>query len=180
MPPNKITWRGTEMSRQEAGQAIRMEVSGLKETIQFFKEAGTAYQVATVRWLTRWSNRILKDSKGRLDFNIGGDTGGRATGLLRRSIIYRIEKDGDRLASVIGSGLNYAKYVEYGTRPHFVPFSIAPSLERWATSHGIDVKGRKGLKVSGKAHPFLHPAFEGLRHEAYADAQKSFKDAFKR
>ena len=44
---------------------------------------------------------------------------------------------------------------------HFVPFEIAPSLRSWAEAHGV--LEQKAFWVSGKAKPFLMPAFEKNR-----------------
>lgn len=49
-------------------------------------------------------------------------------------------------------------WVHRGGRKWFVPFSASPGLEAWARAHGL--AERKAIRVSGKAHPFLQPAFD--------------------
>ena len=53
-------------------------------------------------------------------------------------------------------------FVELGTRPHFVS---KQNIGRWASRHG---KGDTGLFVTGKAQPFLKPAFEENKHKIVA------------
>ena len=59
--------------------------------------------------------------------------------------------------AVVGTNVEYAPYVEFGTRPHAAPIS---ALQGWADRHGIPVGAvwmsikRKGTK----AQPFLLPS----------------------
>jgi HK97 gp10 family phage protein len=63
----------------------------------------------------------------------------------------------------------YAYWVEFGASgPHFVPFTINgkdTGIRGWAVRHGIDVTNKTGLMVSGKAQPFLRPAFQQERKQ---------------
>jgi dihydroxyacetone kinase len=56
-----------------------------------------------------------------------------------------------------GSVLKYAKYIEFGTRKHFLPFDPMkyPGFVRWAIRKGLYKKGG-GLIVGGYATPFMH------------------------
>ena len=76
------------------------------------------------------------------------------TGRLRASITPEVRWQGNTAIGVVGSNVDYAPYVELGTRPHFVPSKY---IGVWASRHGFD---NTGLFVSGKAQPFLEPAFE--------------------
>ena len=76
------------------------------------------------------------------------------TGRLRASITPEVRWQGDRAIGVVGSDVKYSGFVELGTRPHFVPRKY---IGLWASRHGFD---DTGLFVSGKAQPFLEPAFE--------------------
>jgi HK97 gp10 family phage protein len=71
------------------------------------------------------------------------------TGVLRNSI--GVEDAGKRTRE-IGTNKTYGPYVEFGTRPHFVPKQY---IGGWARRHGL---GDTGLLVSGKAQPFMKPA----------------------
>jgi len=76
------------------------------------------------------------------------------TGRLRASITPEVRWVGDKAIGVVGSNADYAPYIELGTRPHFVPRKY---IGVWARRHGFD---DTGLFVSGKAQPFLEPAFK--------------------
>ena len=109
------------------------------------------------------------------------------TGELYNSIDYVVEGEETLLQQAfIGTALTYAKYQEFGTVPHFVPFHIAKSLYNqaqhewgWSTP---DVKtlaslmasrpgflwlippGAErpmwGVMVSGQAQPFMGPGLD--------------------
>ena len=133
------------------------------------------------------------------------------TGALLNSITWSlIEAAGTQVGVIVGTNVEYAKYKEFGTIPHFVPFHLAKSLYDeakgdwgWlpitksasaklnsATAPGVEahangiktVTGRHrtyvlastdrlwlkpgpdakpvwGVVVSGKAEPFLYPAW---------------------
>jgi hypothetical protein len=109
-----------------------------------------------------------------------------ASGLLKGS--FKVWVDEKNLTGYVGimslgTGLlpKYAKWVEYGTRPHFVSFKGKPDLVRWAKRKGILHMSKKGyyftyiarknrqsrkriiiggIFVSGRAQPYLRPAIE--------------------
>ena len=76
------------------------------------------------------------------------------TGRLRASITPEVRQVSGGWEGVVGSIVKYAPFQELGTRPHFVP---AQYIGRWSQRHGL---GGGGLFVSGKAQPFLQPAFD--------------------
>lgn len=49
-------------------------------------------------------------------------------GTLYQSITHSVRDENSVIAVLVGTALAYARYVEYGTIPHFVPFHIAKSL----------------------------------------------------
>lgn len=102
-------------------------------------------------------------------------------GRLRSSIVWDVRPvPGGGIMGRVGTNVKYALYVEEGTRPHFVPFSVAPDLVTWINRHGmkaepvgegrydimirgtntIIARAAKGFRVSGKAQPFLKPAYD--------------------
>ena len=98
------------------------------------------------------------------------------TGRLKGSI--RVEapmRVGDAVVVKVGpQGVKYARYVEFGTRPHFVPFKyIGP----WMSRHGI---GGKGIYVSGKPRPYLVPAFEMNKLRAAQFVRQAAVNAMRR
>lgn len=101
--------------------------------------------------------RVLTfDSKGNV---IGASGGGRAMGHLANSLAHEITaEERDTIIGRVGTNQKYAKYVEFGTRRHFVPFDKYPDVQIWAERHGIDVTKRQGLMVTGKPTPYLTPS----------------------
>jgi len=75
------------------------------------------------------------------------------TGRLRASITPEVRAQGNLVTGVVGSDVKYAAFVELGTVAHFVPQQY---IGTWARRHGL---GDRGLFVSGKAQPYLEPAF---------------------
>jgi len=73
------------------------------------------------------------------------------TGNLKRSINTEIEENGDEINAIIGTDVEYAPYIEYGTRPHKInaPVEIKNVGWRYIGKHpGTEPK------------PFLRPAFD--------------------
>ena len=125
---------------------IGLEIKGLRETQQRMEKIaadlhGTPF-VNAMRDATLGVQRAAK-IKAPVD-----------TGRLRASIWPEVRQSGNETTGVVGSIVKYAGYVELGTRPHFVS---AAHIGRWAKRHGF---GYTGLKVSGKAQPYLQPALE--------------------
>lgn len=86
-------------------------------------------------------------------------------GTLRNSITYRVDVTTDTLE--VGSGVEYAPYVELGTGPHFVP---PPEWERFEAERG------KGVgKAYVKPRPFIRPAIEEHRDEYQSIAERELK-----
>jgi len=77
-------------------------------------------------------------------------------GQLRSSIKYTIIPS--EMAVYVGSDVEYAEFLEYGTKPHVVPLK---AIEPWAKRHGLNpwaVKKsieKKGMKSGTPASPFL-------------------------
>ncbi len=146
------------------------------------KQAEEAMKSATSRALHRMGLVVEAEAVKLVKVN---------SGHLRQSIhVGDIEFDHQmgvmRIAVIAES--DYAVYVEFGFQGHFVPFNIAPSLYREALSRWgwrppspqetpknakpgrmwLVPRGRKhavwGVKVSGKARPFLRPAIEFLEN----------------
>ncbi|MEO0132598.1 MAG: hypothetical protein ABIK73_06710 [candidate division WOR-3 bacterium] len=119
--------------------------------------------VSVSQWVVNSAKERLKwaiytfDKAGRV-VSVSG--GGRATGMLANSLAFEVVSSKRAIISTIGTNLEYGKYVEFGTRSHFVPFSVAPQLMLWAKRHGFNVMKRGGMKVSGRAIPFLRPALD--------------------
>ncbi len=72
---------------------------------------------------------------------------------LRGSLNKQVTKNN----AVVGTNVEYAPFVEFGTRPHAAPIS---ALKGWADRHGIPVGAVwMSIKKKGtKAQPFLLPS----------------------
>ena len=84
------------------------------------------------------------------------------TGKLRASITPEVVMQGNTVMGVVGSNVEYAPYMELGTRPHWPP---PDALKVWAARHNISLFlvcraiARRGLP----ARKFLQKAFEKHR-----------------
>lgn len=80
------------------------------------------------------------------------------TGRLRSSVVTNL----GQLSASIGPTVQYAPYVEFGTRPHWAPVG---ALQPWAGRHGFGA-GKKGdwlvrfiiSRRGTRGHPFMRPA----------------------
>lgn len=81
------------------------------------------------------------------------------TGRLRASITPEVRIEGNEVIGVVGSNVEYAPFMEFGTRPHWPPVS---ALQTWSRRHGMSAFlvaraiSRRGLK----ARRFLRGALE--------------------
>jgi len=73
------------------------------------------------------------------------------TGRLRASVTDEVREMGDEIVGVVGSNVDYARYVEEGTAPHWPPVA---ALEKWGNRHGIPafLVARAIAKNGTKAH----------------------------
>lgn len=92
------------------------------------------------------------------------------TGRLRSSIAIEFS---DGLTATIGTNVEYAAAVEFGSQPHFPPPS---ALAGWARRHGMNGKefvlARKIARRGTPAQPFLFPSFEQERPKFIANARR--------
>jgi len=124
---------------------LEAEIKELEETQKRMEEAVAALQGPPFAMgMARATLRVQRSAKQKAPVS---------DGILRASITPEVRKTADGWEGVVGSNVKYAPYQELGTRPHFVP---AEYIGRWAEKHGL---GYRGVFVSGKAHPFLQPAF---------------------
>ncbi len=84
----------------------------------------------------------------------GPGTGGVDTGRMRASIQPNVHEERSGIVGTVGSNVEYAKYQELGTKPHWVGIK---HIGTWAERHlGV----RKPVFVSGVALRFLARAVE--------------------
>lgn len=80
------------------------------------------------------------------------------TGRLRASITPEVRTQGNDVLGVVGSNVEYAPFVELGTKPHWPPIS---ALEVWARRHGTSafVVARAVARHGTKPKKYLQNAF---------------------
>jgi HK97 gp10 family phage protein len=115
------------------------------------------------RGLRRWAGRLSRESKEatrRTGIRVQNEARRLApvdTGRLRSSIVHRVEERGARFYDVsVGTNVNYAEFVEKGTRRHFIRPKNGQYLKfqymgRTVYTKLVDHPGTK-------AQPFLAPA----------------------
>ncbi len=81
-------------------------------------------------------------------------------GTLLNSITWASAMIGSVLQVLVGTNLPYAKYKEFGTIPHFVPFHMAKSLYNQAKNQWgwVDPPGRSAYEADEKGRVWLAPA----------------------
>lgn len=110
---------------------------------------------ALIRALGASSDKIVSDAKETLIWNHG-----RSTGKLADSISGEVKDTGNNVEVSISAKAPYAKYVEEGTRRHFVPFTVAPEYRIWLLSHGVNLAANaKGYMAANKALHFMKNSF---------------------
>jgi hypothetical protein len=171
---------------------MRVVVTGQAELEKALTATVKTKRDKAILWATKWARRISTSAKDRLVWhNLGSAEGGRASGILRRSISYDLIPEEKSVLGIAGisrnsPAINYAKFVEgppaIGSIPrrHFLSFARNPMFLRWARSHGVKVKTTKtgkfspgGLMVGGRCFPFMAPAYEANKDAALKDAQKT-------
>ena len=124
--------------------AMSLEIKGLQETQKRMEQVVKDLQgQAFLAGMRKATLIVQRDAKIKAPVD---------TGRLRASITPEVRRVGNVTQGVVGSVVKYAGYVELGTRAHFVS---AAHIGRWAELHGF---GNTGLRVSGKAQPYLQPA----------------------
>ncbi|WIC88818.1 minor capsid protein [Streptomyces phage OnionKnight] len=78
------------------------------------------------------------------------------TGRLRSSIVSRAETSGRTAGYVIGTNVNYAAAVEYGTSPHVIKPVNKRALYWPGAAHPVASVNHPGTR----AQPFMRPAIE--------------------
>ena len=101
------------------------------------------------------------------------------TGLLRASLtkgkannIWEIGGSPIPEWGMVGTRLNYAPSVEYGSRPHYAPID---RLQKWAKAHGLTAgQVWNAIWMRGtQPHPFFKPAFDWSK----GDLEKNLEEA---
>ena len=103
------------------------DLAGLRE-----KLASGEFALGPAReFVKRSAHQIRVEIRARTPINLGH---------LHNSVAVSIEDQG--LTGIIGSNLEYAPHVEFGTRPHFPPLA---AIQAWVHSKGL--AGRVSVKT---------------------------------
>jgi HK97 gp10 family phage protein len=114
------------------------------------------------RGLRRYFGRTSDDVKRAVErtrIDVQNEARRRApvdTGRLRSSIVSRSEGSGRSVGYVVGTNVNYAAAVEYGTAPHVIKPKYKQALYWPGARHPVAQVNHPGTK----AQPFLRPAIE--------------------
>lgn len=105
-----------------------------------------------------------------------------ATGRLRRSYRSQVTREAEQVHVRVGTDVEYAPYVELGTRSHLAPIGMNTQGRRWLRAHGFvtpsgDVP--QYIPVSGKAQPHLFPALEAEKHNVELEVAGAVKRAIR-
>ncbi|MFF7879115.1 HK97 gp10 family phage protein [Streptomyces californicus] len=112
------------------------------------------------RGLRRWVGRLSTESKRAADrtgTRVQNEARRRApvdTGRLRSSIVTRSEDRGRVYDVTVGTNVNYAEHVEYGTAPHRIYPRTRQALYWPGAAHPVAYVDHPGTA----AHPYLRPA----------------------
>lgn len=116
---------------------------------------------------------------------------------LANSINHDVRQTMFGVVGAVGTNVTYAPFQEFGTKRHFVPFSVAPDLLDWLRRkakitpmsvgggrYDLYIRGTntlirraaKGIFVSGEAQPYLTPAFEKHIDDIIRDIEQTPED----
>ena len=137
----------------------------VRRSVPMRASASTSARINTreyERGLRRFFGRMSDDVARAVDrtrIDVQNEARRRApvdTGRLRSSIVSRAEGGGRSLGYVVGSNVNYAAAVEFGTAPHVIKPRYKQALYWPGAAHPVASVNHPGTK----AQPFLRPAIE--------------------
>ena len=131
-------------------EGFKIEIVGIDEAIQTFRRINDESANGIQKQIVKSGLIIETNAKKAAPSD---------TGRLRSSIQTEIKNNG--FTAQVFTDVNYAPFVEYGTRAHFPPPN---ALKGWARRHnmpGMEFIIARSINRRGtKARPFLFPAFE--------------------
>ncbi len=120
--------------------------------------SGALHDPAAKNFIKRTSFELMSRTVENAPVGVGGAGGG-----LRGSVSIDFQDKG--LAAVVGSDLNYAGHVEFGTRPHWPPWGPGSALARWAFLKRIPVfvVARAIARRGTRAQKYMERAVDSVR-----------------
>ncbi len=146
------------------GIAVEVKLEGLEAVMEKVKDA--QFIQGPVR---EFMEKAVRETQKQVQGFTPVDTG-----RLRQSIHSSIDGASIPLWGLVDTNVNYAPFVEYGTKPHFPP--RAP-LETWARAHGMNVyalvkaigfRGTKGRHMFQRGLEAARGKIDGWLREAEA------------
>lgn len=112
---------------------------------------------------------VLQGAKRRCPTSPSGSTDpetgvSHPSGWLRSSIQGRVIEAGSGWVGIVGTGVSYARMVEFGTKPHVIRAVHAHVLANTRTG---DVFGPVVHHPGTRAQPFLRPALDDLKGKTF-------------
>lgn len=112
-------------------------------------------------------------AQGELQQRLPKGAAGRGGGAgLAGSVSWDVQQSGAGAVAEIGSPLDYAEYVEYGTRPHRPPVAalqlwvgVVLGLQGVAGRSAAYAIGQKIARTGTRAQPVWQPTFDALQSE---------------
>lgn len=86
------------------------------------------------------------------------------TGRLRSSITTELDETGSGIKVRVGTNVEYAPYIEFGTEPYTIKPDDAEAL-KWTGEDGEPVFASKVEHPGIPAQPFLFPAVDKVRNQ---------------
>ena len=82
---------------------------------------------------------------------------------------------------IVGTNLEYAPAVEFGTKAHWIKIENIPGFRNWMQRHGIDLDEKmKYFFVEPKPRPFMEPAFQYGKKLLPENIEKQIAQTMKR
>ena len=79
---------------------------------------------------------------------------------------------------VVGTNVEYAAAVEFGTKGHWLTIDKIPGFRGWLRRHGIDLEAKmKYFYVHPKPRPYMEPAYQEGKRIAPAEIRMAVETA---
>jgi len=79
---------------------------------------------------------------------------------------------------IVGTNVEYAAAVEFGTKGHWLTIDKIPGFRNWLRRHGIDLDAKmKYFYVHPKPKPYMEPAYQEGKRIASDEIRKSVETA---
>lgn len=161
---------------------------------QLYHKYGEDAAKKAIRLVSKFTEMVERDAKKNIKEAGQIDTGRTRNAIKNSTLVYF-----NRIVGQVYAGTKYARFLHEGAEheedetiiPHFVPFSVAPSLAAWAIRHKVieQRKGkwvlaksgksinihRGGLRVKTEPSKFMEKAVESNKEQFFQEAERLIK-----